>query len=172
LSRAGSVPVDVRLRRSLDRAEELLARLKDLSVISAKTSYLTLAWGNRVGTPLAKDKQEILDQFDEQLTALKVNGDENREIAKPYVQFIAVDLYTIFLKIMEQYVKWEEVKLRKSSNTPEGATAMQKFTVDVGEWRMASRGPFFDDYDLKVSLRRATPSQNLGRYQSAERDEI
>ena len=35
--------VDVRLRRSLDRAEEILARLKDLSVISAKTSYMTLA---------------------------------------------------------------------------------------------------------------------------------
>ena len=154
--------VDVRLRRSLDRAEELLARLKDLSVISAKTSYMTLAWGNRAGTPLAKDKQAILDQVYEQLNALKVSDDEKREITKPYVQMIAADLYPIFFKVMDRYVQWEETQLRKSSNTADGAAAMRAFTVDVGEWRIpASRGPFYDDYDLEVSLRRGTPDKIL-----------
>jgi len=111
---------------------------------------------------LAKDKQAILDHFEERLVALKVNEDEKREITKPYVQLIGVDLYAIFFKVMERYVQWEEMELRKSVNTPEGAAAMQKFTVDVGEWRIpASHGPFFDDYDLEVSLRRATPDKIL-----------
>jgi len=57
---------------------------------------MTLAWGNRAGTPLAKDKQAILDQVYEQLNALKVSDDEKREITKPYVQMIAADLYPIF----------------------------------------------------------------------------
>jgi hypothetical protein len=39
---------------------------------------------------------------------------------------------------------------------------MRAFTVDVGEWRIpASRGPFYDDYDLEVSLRRGTPDKIL-----------
>src|SRR5260221_7132561 len=43
--------VEVKLRRTLDRAEEILARLKDLSLTNAKMSYMTVAWGNRLGAP-------------------------------------------------------------------------------------------------------------------------
>jgi hypothetical protein len=64
--------VDIRLRRSLDRAEEILERLKDISVINAKVTYLTMAWAPRAGEPLAKDRQVIFDQLNEQLTALRV----------------------------------------------------------------------------------------------------
>jgi hypothetical protein len=43
--------VEARLSQTLDRAEEILQKLQRLSVISARTSYMTMAWGNRMGTP-------------------------------------------------------------------------------------------------------------------------
>ena len=39
--------VNVKLRSSLDRADEILARLRNLTVGNAKLAYTSLAWGNR-----------------------------------------------------------------------------------------------------------------------------
>lgn len=157
--------VDVRLRHSLDRADEILARLKDLTIASAKTSYMTLAWGNRLGTPSVKDKQAILDQFDEQLLFLKVSSDERREIERPYVQLIGADLYGIFCRVMERYAQWkEEVDLRRGENTPARIAERQNFTAEIGEWRKAlTGGPYANlkNYDLEMSLKHATPDKLL-----------
>jgi hypothetical protein len=30
--------------------------------VSARASYLTIAWGNRLGTPPAREKQAVLDE--------------------------------------------------------------------------------------------------------------
>jgi hypothetical protein len=90
--------VEVRLRQSLDRAEEILGRLKGLAIISAKVSYMTLAWGNRIGSPSAKQKQAILDGVNEQLVALNVAKDERREIVRPLVRLIGVDMWSFIAK--------------------------------------------------------------------------
>src|ERR1051325_9623353 len=52
--------VQVELRETLDRATEIIERLRKLASISARASYLTIAWGNRMGTPPAREKQEVL----------------------------------------------------------------------------------------------------------------
>jgi len=44
--------VQVELRETLDRAEEIIGRVRQHAAISARASYLTIAWGNRLGTPL------------------------------------------------------------------------------------------------------------------------
>ena len=45
--------VQVELRETLERAEEIIGRVRKLASISARASYLTIAWGNRMGTPPA-----------------------------------------------------------------------------------------------------------------------
>ncbi|MFZ3326640.1 MAG: hypothetical protein WA231_12405 [Methylocella sp.] len=57
LDSLNAIGVNVKLRRNLDRAEEILAELRQLAVINAKTTYMEMAWGNRIGSPSAKDKQ-------------------------------------------------------------------------------------------------------------------
>jgi hypothetical protein len=37
--------VEARLSQTLDRAQEILQELQRLSIISARTSYMTMAWG-------------------------------------------------------------------------------------------------------------------------------
>jgi hypothetical protein len=37
--------VEVELRETLDRAEEIIGRVRKLAAISARASYLTIAWG-------------------------------------------------------------------------------------------------------------------------------
>jgi len=57
--------VEARLRQTVTEAVATLASVRRLAEISARASYLTIAWGNRLGTPSAKDKQSVLDDIDE-----------------------------------------------------------------------------------------------------------
>jgi hypothetical protein len=82
--------VEAKLRQSLDRAEEIIDRLRRLSVISAKATYTATAWGGRIGGPSAREKQALLDQVDEQPATLKVNQQERAEIVSGYVKFIGL----------------------------------------------------------------------------------
>jgi hypothetical protein len=73
--------VQVELRETLDRAEEIIGRVRKLASISARASYLTIAWGNRFDTPPAREKQAILDEIDNQLAELKVSPEEMADIS-------------------------------------------------------------------------------------------
>jgi 7,8-dihydro-6-hydroxymethylpterin-pyrophosphokinase len=55
LDSLNAIGVNVKLRRNLDRAEEILAQLRQLAVINAKTTYMEMAWGGRFGSPSAKE---------------------------------------------------------------------------------------------------------------------
>lgn len=83
--------IEARLSKTLDRAEEIIGRLRALSAVSAQSTYMQMAWGNRMGTPSAKDKQAILDEVDRQLVDLGVPEEERSKIHKPYVQMIGFD---------------------------------------------------------------------------------
>jgi hypothetical protein len=94
----------VELRETIDRAEEILGKLRRLSVISAKSSYTNLAWSNRFGGPSAKDKQLILDEVDQQLAELKVTPDERANVVRPYVHLIGWDFYQMYIRTLDRYV--------------------------------------------------------------------
>ena len=150
--------VDVKLRRSLDRAEEILNHLKKLTIINAKTSYMILAWQNRWGGASAKEKQAILDDFDQMLIELNAS-DERDEIVRPYVQLIGVDLYAIFLKVIEKYVAWKKEHLEDSD-----AAKLQEmrviFSTNESEWRLSTNeSPYAsrESYDLDFYLQRKIP---------------
>lgn len=93
--------VNVKLRSNLDRADEILAKLRKLTVVNGKIAYTTLAWGNRFETPKAADKQRILDEMDDQLASMDVGNDERAEIRRSYVRFIAFDFYYLFIRSID-----------------------------------------------------------------------
>jgi hypothetical protein len=95
--------VEVQLRETLDRAEEIIGRVKKLASISARASYLTIAWGNRLGTPTAKDKQAVLDDIDAQLTDLKVTSEERAVIVRPWVRMIKTDFFALFTRVVREF---------------------------------------------------------------------
>jgi hypothetical protein len=103
--------VQVELRETLDRAEEIIGRLRKLASISARASYLTIAWGNRMGTPPAKEKQVILDEIDSQLAELKVSPEELVDIQQPFVKMVRLDFFFLFQGVLNQYATLINTKL-------------------------------------------------------------
>jgi hypothetical protein len=95
--------VEVELRETLDRAEEIIGRVRKLASISARASYLTIAWGNRMGAPPAMEKQAVLDQIDTQLMELKVSTEERAVITRPFVKMVRLDFFFLFQNVLTQY---------------------------------------------------------------------
>ena len=103
--------VQVELRETLDRAEEIIGRVRKLASISARASYLTIAWGNRMGTPPAREKQAILDEIDSQLAELKVSPGELADIQRPFVKMVRLDFFFLFRGVLNQYAMLLNTKL-------------------------------------------------------------
>src|SRR5258708_3811908 len=53
--------VEVKLRQSLDRADEILAQIRKASAASAKSAYMLTAWGGRLGGMSRQVQQKLLD---------------------------------------------------------------------------------------------------------------
>jgi len=150
--------VEVRLRQSVDRAEEIIERLRQVFIVNAKTTYMTLAWGNRWGSPKATEKQTLLDDVDQQLRALNVSDVERRAISDKFVAMIGIDLYVIYLHIFERYVAWKNSNQRTLS-----PAERQKLSDEINKWRrnLGHPGRELATYDLMEHLQRATPIEVL-----------
>jgi hypothetical protein len=95
--------VNVKLSKNLDRAEEILGRLKTLAGINATVTYSLMAWSNRWnGMPL-REKQNIADQIDSQLKSYGVPDNEIASIKGQYVSLIGYDLSSHFEMALSQY---------------------------------------------------------------------
>jgi len=130
--------VNVKLKSSLDRADEILGKLRDLSVVNAKLAYTTIAWGNRFGNPKASEKQRILDAVDEQLVALNVPADERSGIQQAYIRFIAFDFYRMYvLGIDYALSRRNEGMLQRLQTEPSDANkaAANHLNTKMNEWR-------------------------------------
>lgn len=77
--------------------------MRKLASISARASYLTIAWGNRLGTPSAREKQAVLDEIDNQLAELKVSPEELADIQRPFVKMVRLDFFFLFQGVLRQY---------------------------------------------------------------------
>jgi len=174
LETLSALGIEVRLRNTLDRAEEIIDRMKTLAEANAKVTYMTVAWGNRLGSPSAIDKQKLLDQTDEQLRALKVDEAVRKTIAKPLIALIGVDLYQTYSQVMDRFVFWTQEKENRKLNanhTPEAQAEYQKVLAEIAVWRRANAGKGPGDnlqnYDLGSYLSRNTPTALLGEPQKA-----
>ncbi|UGX97606.1 hypothetical protein G6321_00021710 [Bradyrhizobium barranii subsp. barranii] len=95
--------VEARLRQTVTEAVATLATVRRLAEISARASYLTIAWGNRLGTPSVKDKQSVLDDIDAQLSDLKVTPEERSVIVKPWVGMIRADFFFLYSRVVREF---------------------------------------------------------------------
>jgi hypothetical protein len=95
--------VEAKLRQTVTEAVATLQNLKRLSQISARASYLTIAWGNRLGTPSAKDKQAVLDDIDAQLTELKITPEERAVIVLPWIRMVRSDFFSLFSRVIREF---------------------------------------------------------------------
>jgi hypothetical protein len=140
--------VEARLRQSLDRAEEIIERLRRLSTLSARVTYLTLAWNNRWGEPSARERMSLLDDIDKQLEEMNVAPQERKAIIRPLIRMVGVDLYNIYVQVLDRYMN------SRKNKTPE---EMAKWT----EWRQRAvgKGPYHDleGYDFASELEKASP---------------
>jgi len=130
--------VKAQLNKTLDRAEEIIGKMKRLSEINARASYMTMAWGNRMGTPSAKEKQAILDEVDAQLTDLNVTPQERKAITRPYTQMIGWDFYMLYARIFDRYLNWKNndlVRRLNANQTEENKKAVQEFPAKLSAWR-------------------------------------
>jgi hypothetical protein len=160
--------VSAQLQNTLDRAEEIIERLKKLAEANARATYMSLAWGNRMGTPSAIEKQKVLDDIDAQLSALNVDKTKRQNIAEPLVAMIGVDLYFAYSRVMDRLVFWidyaENRRLAGDQNS-ESLAQHQKFVNAVTDWRKANAGqsPYRDrqNYDLDTYLQRDIPAAIL-----------
>ena len=135
--------IEARLSKTLDRAEEILGKLQRLSTISARTSYMAMAWGNRMGSPSAKDKQAVLDEVDQQLADLKVSTEERDALKRPYVQLIGFDFFMLFTRVFDRYASWKNDELLRQLNAnhnEETKKAFESFSQKRDEWRRTALG--------------------------------
>jgi hypothetical protein len=119
--------VQVELRETLDRAEEIIGRVRKLASISARASYLTIACGNRLGTPPAREKQAVLDEIDSQLAELKVSPKELADIQQPFVKMVRLDFFFLFKGVLSQYagiINKELVADVRAAKDPSAASAV------------------------------------------------
>ena len=103
--------VEAKLQQTVKEAVATLTSLKRLAEISARASYLTIAWGNRMGTPPAMDKQAVLDEIDSQLAELKVSPEELANIQSPFVKMVRLDFFLLFQGVLNQYAGILNAKL-------------------------------------------------------------
>jgi hypothetical protein len=157
--------VEAKLRQTVNEATAILERLKRLSAISAKSTYMSMAWGNRMGSPSAKEKQAVLDEVESQLIDLNVSPEERTEIARPFVRIIGFDLYMAFARTVRGYGAAKNGKLlalANASQTAEHRDAVEDHSKRITEWSKRTEGenPFrrLNTYDLKAELDREMPT--------------
>jgi len=162
LDSINAIGVNVKLRKNLDRAQDILDQLKQLAVINAKSSYSQMAWGNRMGNSPATERADMFDAINDQLIALKLSEADRRELAQPIVEFIGVDLYVIYKNVFTRWLFWKEHDIAHRNGTD--GKLVQAFHDGRSDWlRASARGPGDElkYYDLESFLRKATPAQML-----------
>jgi len=158
--------VEARLTKTLDRADEILAKLRRLSLISAKASYMNAAWSNRMGSPSTGDKQAILDEVDQQLGDLNVSKAERDTITEPFVQMIGFDLYQNFARVIQGYgaPKLKVLNARAAaSQKSEDQQAVTDHSTRITAWTKRTQNPDLfsrlKTYSFKDELDREMPNE-------------
>src|SRR5882724_11742683 len=84
--------VEAKLRQRLNEADELLRKLRQSTLASAKLTYMTIGWGSRIGGPSQKEKQAISDEVEAVLADLGVDLSVIKGLKNDYLFFAEFDL--------------------------------------------------------------------------------
>jgi hypothetical protein len=121
--------VEAKLQQTVTEAVATLASVKRLAEISARASYLIIAWGNRFDGPRAKEKQTVLDEIDAQLAELKVAPAEIANIQRPFVKVVRLDFFFLFQGVLNQYATLINAKLQNDVHTAPDPSVASGFVM-------------------------------------------
>lgn len=114
-----------KFRAQLDEATELLAHLRDGARASARSTYLQIAYMNRMGSIGWRRKRQILEDNDRQLRKLEVPEDEILELKRPFLNLLTFDLGRIFERAAKERVQQYRTAADKIYQERHGARAMR-----------------------------------------------
>lgn len=129
--------MQVELDQKLDQATQLTQRLQRLSAINAKFTYMQMAWGNRMGTPSAREKQAVLDEIDAQMKELAAKPDEVAAIKLPYTQMIALDFYFLYSSTLRAYAAQRYTLLNENAardDSPDNNAMREAHSTTITAW--------------------------------------
>jgi hypothetical protein len=163
--------VDAKFNRTLNQANDIIARLTAMAQLNSKVAYTVLAWGGRLGGPYARDKQIILDEIGQQLADLKISDNERHDISKKFIELVAVDLGGAYARCLSLLVddkvrRAEQAtsqEAQKDANSP-AKTQLDDLTKKVSAWQkqmQVENGVAVERYDLSTSMKLATPDAIL-----------
>ncbi|MBP0581478.1 hypothetical protein J8I29_19270 [Labrys sp. LIt4] len=118
--------IEAKLRERLKEADDIIASIRQLSLVSAQQSYLQLAWMNRLGTPSNADKRALSGRFQDLLRHLKISEAEIEEARRPLIAMNLYDLWLQVYRVLSERVNYRIKQLTKErqSLVPAG-TPMQ-----------------------------------------------
>ncbi|KZD22805.1 hypothetical protein [Tardiphaga robiniae] len=157
--------VKAHLVRTLNEADEILAKLRRLAVINAKSTYETVGIGQRWDGQSAVENQARLDEINAQLIDFGVAEVERRELAKTYVRLMGFDLYMHYVQTLDRYFNFKANALRMQGDR-EKNEAMKAEAAGYDEVK-ANWKPKYNlfsqlaTYSLEEELTLATPTKQL-----------
>ncbi|OSJ32020.1 hypothetical protein BSZ19_20380 [Bradyrhizobium japonicum] len=92
-----------------------------------------MAWGNRLGTPSAKDKQSVLDDIDAQLGDLKVTSEGRAVIVKPWVGMIRADFFFLYSRVVREFATLKASSFR-ATQSQEATDADMAHSALITPW--------------------------------------
>jgi hypothetical protein len=93
--------VEAKWRERIGEADEILRKLRQSTLASAKLTYLILGWGSRMGGARPADKRAVADQVDTALLNLNVEVDAIRKLKDDYLFFTIYDLFQVYDGIVQ-----------------------------------------------------------------------
>lgn len=157
--------VKAHLVRTLDEADEILAKLRRLAVINAKSTYETVGIGQRWDGQSAVENQARLDEINAQLADFGLPERERRDLAENYVRLMGFDFYMHYVRTLERYFTFKRNALRMVGGR-ENNDAMKAEAASYDEllkdWR-----PNYNlfsqlaTYSLEEELARVMPTKGL-----------
>ena len=101
--------------------------------------YMNVGWGNRMGSPSAKDKQAMLDEVDAQLRDLAVSAEERKALTSTSVQLIGFDLYITYVRTLERYWQYKQQamqqQLAKEQTNEEVRAELERWRAGLRQWK-------------------------------------
>ena len=172
--------LQVELHHTLDQAKEVMASLQRLSIVSAKSTYMQMAWGNRMGSPTAVEKQAMLDEVDNQLIELKVRPEERRALTETYVRLIGFDFYMMYARTLERYFQFKQQQMTSEvikNSESQLRAELERWKTGRPSWRPNySLFTIVGVFSFEDEIRRITPegwlSEQDQRAVNAYRDRL
>jgi hypothetical protein len=154
--------IKAHLVRTLNEADEIVAKLRRLAITNAKGVYLNIGISNRMGVTAVKEKQTLLDEIDNQLRELSVSAEDRKALGSTYVRLIGYDMYMVYVRTLERYFAFKQQYLTNEVNKNNESP----LRAELEQWRAARptwkpNNSLFESlhtYSFEDEIQRVTPT--------------